>query len=271
MVDIARESASRGPFAVTKWYLDCVSADGRSAIAYATLLRWHRLSVEWFSLELDDGERPVRRWSTRHAALPRREDGSILWGNRALGCALETEPLNPPFARTLFRDEEGAVEWFCEAPAARTRVEIADAAVLEGLGYAERLELSLLPWSLGIAELRWGRWIAADGSHNMVWIDWRGARPLTAVFVDGSIAAQATVVDGRVEAAGVTLLIGEQRAIVSRGLGDVIGPIARLAPLVPRAFLGSRETKWAGRATASGFGAVPVAGTVLHEVVRFGT
>ena len=254
---------------MTKWYLDCVSADGRAAIAYATVLRWHRLSIEWFSLELDDGRRAVRHWSTRHAALPRREDGSILWGNRALGCAVEAEPLTPPFARTLFRSGDGAVDWFCEAPAARTRVTVADAAHIEGLGYAERLELSILPWNLGIAELRWGRWIAADGSHSMVWIDWRGGRPLTAVFVDGSIAAHAAVLDRRVDAAGVTLEITATRTIVSRGLADVIGPITRLAPRVPRAFLGSRETKWTGRATVSGFGAVPVTGTVLHEVVRF--
>lgn len=259
----------RPSFALSKWYFDCVADDGRTAIAYASVLRWRGLSIHWSSIDVRNGSSTVHRASTRRAAVPQRSNGSMQWRSSALGCAVDCEALQKPFARTLYREPHGAVDWVCEASAARVRIEVADAAPVEGLGYAERLELTVPPWRLGIEELRWGRWIAAGGAHSIVWIDWRGSHPQTNVFVDGVLASDATVLDTTITGAGVSLAIDEHETFVERNLGDVIGPIRRLAALVPLSFLRAKEMKWSGRGTASGFDNAPVSGSTLHEIVSF--
>ena len=259
----------RPSFALSKWYFDCVAEDGRTAIAYASVLRWRGLSVHWSSIDVRDGAAAVHRASTRRAAAPRRSDGSIQWRHSTLGCAVDCRSVQSPFARTLHRDTDGAVDWSCEASAARVRIEVADAVPVEGLGYAERLELSVLPWRLGIDELRWGRWIAGDGSHSIVWIDWRGAHPQTNVFVDGVRASDAKILDTTIAGDGVALSIDARQTVVNRSLGDVIGPIRRLVTLVPLSFLRAKETKWSGIGTASGLAGTAVSGSTLHEIVSF--
>jgi hypothetical protein len=253
-------------FALSKWYVDCVAADGRTAIAYATVLRWRGLSLRWSSIDVRDGDALLHRTSMRRAADPSRRNGSIEWRHASLGTSVACQSLQPSFESVLHH----GVQWTCVAPSANVRIEIADTAPVAGLGYAEHLELGVPPWRLGIDELRWGRWIADDGAHSVVWIDWRGANPLARVFVDGVLATRSVIGDAIVEGGGVSLSLGTARVVVSRTLADVLLPIRRLAALVPKAFLRSSEEKWSGDAAATGFGAVTLKGTTMHEIVRFG-
>ena len=253
-------------FALSKWYLDCVAAGGRSAIAYATVLQWRGLSLHWSSIDVRDGSAALARTSLRRVAEPQRRNGTIVWRHAALGASVGCEALLPSFAAEL----HPGVDWTCVAPAAKARIEVPDVAPVEGLGYAEHLQLGVLPWRLGIDELRWGRWIADGGAHSIVWIEWRGANALTRVFVDGALASAGAAGDARIDGDGVSLSLAATRVIVSRTMADVLQPLRKVAALVPQAFLRSSEVKWTGEATATGFGDVPVSGTTVHEIVRFG-
>ena len=146
---------------------------------------------------------------------------------------------------------------------------MSDGTALSGLGYAERLTLGLPPWRLPIDELRWGRWIAADGGRSIVWIDWRGAQPLTAVFVDGVRHGAATVDDDRVAASDAVLLLTGRRVLHRRALSEVIGAAGPLARVFPAAWLGMEDRKWMSMGTLHGAGAPPETGWAIHEHVRF--
>jgi len=146
---------------------------------------------------------------------------------------------------------------------------MSDGTVVSGLGYAERLTLSLAPWRLPIDELRWGRWIAAEGGRSIVWIDWRGAQPLTAVFVDGVRQGAATVDDDRVAAADASLVLTDQRTLHQRALRDVIGAVGPLARVFPTSWLDVEDCKWMSLGTLHGAGAPPETGWAIHEHVRF--
>jgi hypothetical protein len=146
---------------------------------------------------------------------------------------------------------------------------MSDGAALSGLGYAERLTLSLPPWRLPIDELRWGRWIAADGGRSLVWIDWRGAQPLTAVFVDGVRQEAATVDDDRVAGADVILVLTDQRTLHRRALRDVIGAVGPLTRVFPASWLDVEDCKWMSLGTLHVAGARLETGWAIHEHVRF--
>ena len=161
------------------------------------------------------------------------------------------------------------MDWQCQACPARMQFTMSDGTALSGLGYAERLTLSLPPWRLPIDELRWGRWIAADGGRSLVWIDWRGVHPLTAVFVDGVRQGAATVDDDQVAAADVILVLTDQRTLHRRALRDVIGAVGPLARVFPASWLDMEDCKRMSLGALHAAAGRPETGWAIHEHVRF--
>jgi hypothetical protein len=259
-----------GTFSFTKWYLDCVDADGRSVILYWAALAWRGLALTWHSVLLHEpGRQAVQRTSLVRVAAPRRRPGAIAWRAPALGCMVSASPRQESFAIRLLDGGRGAVDWHCEAPAAETSVEVAGHAPIRGPGYAERLVLTLAPWRLPIDELRWGRWIAADASRSVVWIDWRGARPATWIFVDGVPQPPAEVTEEGVCAGDASLELEARQPLPARSLRDLIGSIAPLRAMVPASLLALREIKWRSAGTLLAAGKPPLSGWAVHELVSF--
>jgi hypothetical protein len=144
-----------------------------------------------------------------------------------------------------------------------------DARRLLGLGYAERLTLSLAPWRLPIDELRWGRWIAGDGLRSVVWIDWRGPRPLTAVYLDGAREPSAAVGDDVVTMGRSALFLTGRRVLHHRALRDIVGRSDALTRVLPEAWLEMQDCKWMSTGTLEATGGRTATGWAIHEHVRF--
>ena len=217
----------------------------------------------------EPGSHPLSRSSFSRVAEPEVRGGLITWRADALGCSITGQAEQAPFGVRLLDRDDGTVDWQCQACPAQMQVTMSDGTVLSGLGYAERLTLSLPPWRLPIDELRWGRWIAADGGRSLVWIDWRGVQPLTAVFVDGVRQGAATVDDDRITAADAILVLTNQRTLHRRALRDVIGAVGPLARVFPTSWLDVEDCKWMSLGTLQVAGARPESGWAIHEHVRF--
>lgn len=259
-----------GTFSFTKWYLDCVDADGRSVILYWAALAWHGLALTWHSVLLHEPDRqPLQRTSLVRVAAPRRRSGAIAWRAPALGCEVNAAPRQESFAVRLLDGERGAVDWHCEAPAAETSVEVTGHAPIRGPGYAERLVLTLAPWRLPIDELRWGRWVAADASRSVVWIDWRGARPATWIFVDGVRQPPGEVTEAGVATGGTSVQLDARKPLPARSLRELIGSIPPLRSTMPASLLALRETKWRSAGTLLEAEREPLSGWAIHELVSF--
>ena len=254
-------------FTLTKWYQDSVDPAGRAAIAYSTALGWRGLTMSWHAVALYEPGCPPRERSTlARTALPSHENGRIVWRPRALGATFFTDPLLERFHVRFLDDGRGIVDWTCEAGAARTSVALGGCSV-EGLGYAERLLLTVAPWRLPIDEMRWGRWISADGRRSVVWIDWRGPEPATAVFVDGVRQPRAVVTDDRVTADRLVLTLSSPRVLHARSIGDIVGRIRPLRALVPASWLAVEDRKCLSEGALDG--PDPATGWAIHEIVRF--
>ncbi len=178
---------------------------------------------------------------------------------------------DPPVpTRRLLETEEGAVDWTCLLPSAQAELLLPDGRRARGLGYAERLELTLRPWKLPIEVLRWGRFLCPETS--LVWIDWRGPVPLSLALLDGRPARIASVGDSSVilaePAAHLDLAPG---TILREGLlgGNVLGRVPALRRSLPGRMLRVHETRLHSSAVLDLGTGRRVAGDAVHEVVRW--
>jgi hypothetical protein len=257
-------------FVLTKWYLDSVDAGGRSAILYSTALTWGRVRVGWHGVSTCDPDlRVTHRASVRPIPLPGRDGDRLAWRADPLGCTVDCTPSVPPFAQRLLDRDDGFLEWRCEAPAARVEVTLADAPPLFGVGYAECLSLSFLPWRLPIDEMRWGRWVSDDGTRSLVWIDWKGPLPRTDAYLDGRPALSPLVGDRDVQAGGVRLTMAPRRPLYSRSLDSMLAGLGPVLKLLPASWRELEDAKWICRARLDGPGGRTDDGWCIDEVVRF--
>src|SRR5687767_9935149 len=222
------------PFTLSKWYLDCVAPDGGAFIGYHAELRWKRLAIAYASaLRHRDGATATST-SLLGGPAPSARGRSIHWSSARLGVEADWDGLAPAVERTLFESPDGAVAWRCLHPRASAEVSVAGEPSFVGLGYVEHLEVTLPPWRLPIEELRWGRFLSEG--RAVVWLDWRGPRPLTLVFDDGAESPGASVRDDCVVLDGgrTRLVFAETRTLrdgplVETALAGVPG-LRALAP-----------------------------------------
>jgi len=239
-------------FTLRKSYLDVVDGAGRCAVAYSAELGWGPFSLRWEGLSLHEpGRPPVHRSS---------------WGGRgALGLRVTCEPWCPAFATRLLDTPAGTLDWSCDAPAAHVAIESDEGVQISGTGYAEHLVLAMLPWKLPIDELRWGRWISDASRHSIVWIDWRGVRPLT-LLVENGAALDAR--DGAVDEASVrcgdrVLRLTDTETLHSRTLAEILGPKTALLDRLPASWRTLEDRKSLSRVAMG-----EESGWAVHETVR---
>jgi hypothetical protein len=254
-------------FALTKWYLDCIDADGRAAIVYWASVAWGGVSFTWHGITSHPlGAAPSQRSSICRAAAPAWRDGRLTWRSDALGCAVTCAPRMAPFSMPLLEGAEGVLNWSCEAGAADVRIESADHPPLVGLGYVECMSMSTPPWRLPIKQLSWGRWISTLGDRSIVWIEWRGPHPLTVVFLDGHRASNAEVANDRVVAGDAILTLSDRRTLHSRSLADLVGPITSL---LPDSWRQVQDRKWLSGGRLLEGSRESGDGLAIHELVVF--
>ncbi len=264
-------------FHLTKWYLDAVSEDGRVLVGHHGELSWKGVSFRHTSVLLRDRAGKVtEQWASRGTSAPAFEEGSVRWTSarpavdglwkRAERCRGNAEA----GAFRLLETAEGAVDWSCLVPAARVRATLPDGSLLEGPGYAEKLELGIRPWRLPIEELRWGRFLA--GTSSLVWIDWRGSKPLSLALLDGKRVAVASIDDTSVVLAEPRGRLDLLPSVVLRdGLlgGPVLGRVPGLSRTLPARMLRVHETRRLARGVFEVEGGERREGDALFEVVRW--
>ena len=264
-------SRAGGSFRLVKWYLDCVDDRGNVAIGYWAALSWRTLAITWQRATIyPAGGEPLERSSLGAAPPPARAGDRVVWAAHAVGCEVELGATAPSAEHRLLDTEAGGITWRCEVPAARARCTVDGAPLFAGTGYAERMELTLPPWRLPIDELRWGRWIAADASRSVAWIDWRGPAPLTLVLADGVAQPGAVVGESNVELPHATLELGPPRTLHEESVRAVVNGIAGLGRLLRRTRLAIRDDKWCAEGTLALTGGSPLRGWAIHESVWFG-
>jgi len=269
--DTVRGGASG--FQLSKWYLDCVAADGTAFIGYSAAMQWLGLSVHYAgTLLAAPGAALATAATVRRTAPPVARGDELCWDAPAVGVAGTWRRTGPAVAALLHEDAAGRkVEWACTHPRADVRVEIAGHGVVEGLGYVEHLTLTVPPWQLPMTELHWGRFLTP--ADTVAWIQWRGPLPQTRVFHNGAGVTNPTIEADAVAWPGHTLALpAARRRIIREGpvVPSAIAGLPGLRRLLPRSIRDTREAKWVTRGELSAGDAPASAGWAIHEVVRWG-
>jgi hypothetical protein len=223
-------------FELTKWYADAVSAAGDWWIGYRARLKCGSFSVSYSSVLDSSGQ----RHSLGSGGMCCR-NGEARWSG--LGVEGRWVASTPSLHATVY----DGVEWTCFIPRGRARV-----GAIDGLGYVERLRLTIPPWKLPIRRLRWGRYLSER--HSLIWIDCLGDCDRRFVFLDGAPIPEMPAIE-----------FTDTLTIRDGALGStVLGSIPGLDRIAPLRMFGVHECKWRSRARLG-----DDAGWAIHEVVTW--
>lgn len=246
---------------IAKWYLDVCAPDGSGAIVYATRIQWRRLRLQYSAtLEFDAAGQVEERMTLRRFQAPWTNGDETHFRNAKLRVAGTWTPMRAPSDSerqpvTMLSTPAGEVRWGLHCNRARVRWESRGRA-LEGLGYMERLDVTLPPWELPIRELRWGRFVAEDA--DATWIEWKGSHPLKLCWSGGSAVED------------LDLDLREDKVLRDGPLvTTVFSKVPGLRRSLPAQMLQLHETKWRSRGTLAGLDGERSDGWAIHEVVRW--
>jgi hypothetical protein len=190
--------------------------------------------------------------------------GTLRWWSQALHIDGEWRADAPEIHETIFASDAGSIEWHCLMPRAQTCVH-----QVAGLGYAERLDMTIAPWKLPIRILRWGRFVTL--SDWIVWIDWLGDFTRRIVYRNGEMACASLLDDDRIEFRDGARLTMDRSLVLRDGpLGaTALAVIPGVQDTFPARLLRVSECKWRSRGRLDRPGMPPVEGWAIHERVEW--
>ncbi|MEI6107656.1 MAG: hypothetical protein WCR49_11655 [Opitutae bacterium] len=253
---------------IEKWYLDCVTPTGAGIIGYSARVSAGPLAVRLSETVQWPADEAVRHQCTAlGGALPVESADGLAWNNVAVAAQGTWQPIRSGIPTEILHEESaGRIEWTCLYPAARASVS-AGSTQYDGLGYAERLVLTLSLTRLPLRELHWGRFITE--TQSFVWIRWRGPVERSWCFHNGQ-AVVATQLGRTVSWPGHTLELAP--GVILRS-----GPISYnpsrqnrwVHQLMPSVIRRLDETKWCSAGTLTDATGLEHSGWAIHEVVIF--
>lgn len=261
-------------FRLEKWYLDVVTPEGEACIFYAAMMKWRRIKIPYKSLQhIPAAGEPVQKSKFQEPDFPAVQDDLLSWNDPALKAGGHWQARVPPLQATLFETEEGALYWNCVQPVSRVQCSL-DNRPVSGFGYAEQLILTLEPWKMPVAGLKWGRFCSEK--NQLLWIEIRHDTNAQWVWLNGERVTQADINTEQVwlPEQKTRLKLKESRpAGKKNSLKRVMQKLFRYIPgfrqSVPGKFLLSEEQKWISKGQLFRDDALIDEGWVIHEEVIF--
>ena len=251
-------------FKLSKWYLDCISDAGDAVIAYSGTASWGRVRLNYSSILETTGEQVRERHSLRRQSSPVATESAVTWEAKSLRVGGVWEALSKPIREVVYSSDDGLIEWNCLMPLARAHI-----GERRGLGYAERLSMTIAPWKIPIQTLRWGRFTSA--SDWVTWIDWQGEFATQIVYVNGQKQPGSTITDERLAWGDEAQLLMNRALVLREGqLGTTaLSVIPGVRKTFPVRLLQISECKWRSRARLERPGTSPIEGWAIHERVSW--
>ena len=259
--------SSASTFTLSKWYMDCIDADGNMFIGYAAFIRWKDLSFNYSNSLIYTGKISTATSLVR-VVPPVMKDSELYWRSRGLKAGGTWKADADGISEQLIKNEKGEINWSCIMPKAIAEVSSKD-LLFKGMGYAEKLEMTMKPWDLPVQEIRWGRVVSE--SVYLVWIVWKGSCPLRFAYLDGEKVSEIEVTDTYVYLPSKGIKVTFFDTVTLREGPVIATAFARIKwiqSFFPGNILNTFECKWRSRATLKA-GAKTHTGWAIHESVKW--
>ncbi len=258
-------------FSLIKYYLDCIDEHGNVFIGYSAVLKWKKIKLNYANvLSYDNAAGATMRTTVRAQPPPDVTENLVTWSADKLPAQGSWESIDAPIEESLLNSDIGAIKWRCYQPRAHASVIVDDNKPINGLGYTERLEMTIKPWKLPFGELRWGRFLSPQ--DTIVWINWSGESNLNLLFYNNELIQNATVSDesinfdhGKQALAFTDTVILRKGSLISTALANL--PI--ITRVFPKKILNTYECKWRSRGFLKNEDGTSSTGWVIHEVVQW--
>ncbi|NUO82836.1 hypothetical protein HUU05_22420 [candidate division KSB1 bacterium] len=253
--------------------MDCADPEGNVVIGYSANLSWKKIGINYANRLLYDAEHGVdSRTTLLRQDPPHMAVDTLTWSPSRLKISAGWKSLAPPIDKTLLTLPQGNLRWICHQPKAHATIQLQPQVSRIGLGYTEKLEMSIAPWELPFVELRWGRFLSA--TDTLIWIDWRGEVTATWVFYQGAQVNEALVTDESVSFdRGAFMLRCRETVILREGplISTALSKIPGLKEVFPSSILNTYECKWRSKGQLTKPDHEVSAGWAIHEVVKWKT
>ncbi|MBX7172712.1 MAG: hypothetical protein K1X72_17210 [Pyrinomonadaceae bacterium] len=164
--------------------MDCIDENGNIFIGYIGIVKWRKFSFNYSNFLFYDALKDEFKadYSIKKSPFPEWTYPQLKWTHQSLKIDGEWNSLQSSVEEKLLQEDERFINWSCFQPLTKTKVQLGE-RLIEGLGYAEKLDLEIDPQNLPFETLRWGRFTADETS--IVWIEWQGEIPLKVVYLNG--------------------------------------------------------------------------------------
>ena len=106
-------------FSLSKWYMDCVDADGNVFIGYSAVLKWKQVKLNYTNiLQYENGRIPQSRTTFKTQPSPLFRENQLSWVPSRLGIRGTWKSVEAPIRKTLLHSDSGIIKWECNQPKA---------------------------------------------------------------------------------------------------------------------------------------------------------
>ncbi len=142
----------------------------------------------------------------------------------------------------LFENENGYILWECFMPNAFGEMKINE-KLNQGLGYVEKLTMTLKPWQIPIKILRWGRFLTDN--QTIIWIRWEGEEEKILIFHNDKKYLNGIINDELIEFDNYRLILSK-KYVLRHGplIKTVFDKFLWIKKIFPSGIFDMNECKW---------------------------
>lgn len=262
---------NRSSFKLSKWYMDGVDETGNVLVGYAARLHWLKMHLNYSGLLILKNDDISNTHSFQSNGTPEFRKDETIWDSTPLQLKGVWQSLDAPIESKLIESESGNLFWQCCQPKANVRVSVKGRRLMRsGLGYVEKLEMTLKPWNLPFNELRWGRYLS--DKDTVVWIWWNGGSYQNLCMFNGRKLEHAKIGDQSILLSeDLGEIVFEEQVTLRKGhsLSGIIAGMPRLKEHLPGRITNLFECKWRSKGSRILDKKVVSTGWTIHEVVRW--
>ncbi|CAF1263740.1 unnamed protein product [Adineta steineri] len=171
------------------------------------------------------------------------------------------------FCEKLFENADGYILWECFIPVGLAQINVNN-KINKGLGYVEKLTMTIKPWRMPIDILGWGRFLYEN--QYIIWIRWIGKEEKFLIFHNGIKYSDGIINDEMIEFGNYRLLLIEKYILRNGLLSETIfDRFIWIKKFFPLEFLDINECKWETWSELYEKNCLIAKGWSIHENVNF--
>ena len=229
-------------FFFSKWYADVIDEQTANVtIVYMGEIEWNFLKLNFTNiLQFIDKHQLISQATFSNYRAPQWDED--IFRINTMDRTGQWQSKRNAIVEKLYENSDGYILWECVMPHALGTIEI-DEKFNRGLGYVEKLTMTIKPWQIPIEILRWGRFLSEN--QTIVWIHWEGEEHRCFIFHNDRKYIDGIINDEMIEFENYRLVLAK-KYILRNGplIKTVFDRFSWVKKVFPSGLFDMHECKW---------------------------